>query len=79
MVFGYEARVVLFAVGVGAFTEPIFVPGVVAVLALGEKATLPCFMSTLPAPFTIGLCGTCLFFPGVVPDFETLLDVVNGE
>jgi len=79
MVLGYEAGVVLFAVGVGAFAEPIFVPRVVAVLAFGEETTLPCFVAALPTPFAVCLCRACLFFPGVVPNFETLLDVVGGE
>ena len=79
MVFGYEAGVVLFAVGVGAFAEPIFVPGVVAVLALSEEAALPRFVPTLPAPFAVSLCRACLFLPGVIPDVETLLDLFSGE
>jgi len=79
VIFGYEAGVILFAVSVGAFAEPVFVPGVVAVLALGEEATFPSFVSALSTPLAICLCGTCLFLPGVVPDFETLLDVVGGE
>src|SRR5712672_2846863 len=67
VVFGYKTRVVLFAVGVGTLAEPILVTRIVAVLTLGEEATLPRLVSTLPAPFTICLCGAGLFLPGVVP------------
>jgi len=79
VVFRYEAGVVLFAVGMGAFAEPVFMPRVVTVLALSEEATLPCLVPALPTPFAIDLCGASLFFPGVVPDFKSLLDVVGGE
>jgi len=79
MVFGYEAGVVLFAVGMGAFTEPIFMARVVAVLALREETAFPHLVSTLPTPFAICLRGAGLLLPGVVPDFEPLLDVVGGE
>jgi len=79
VVFRYEAGVVLFAVGVGAFSEPIFMARVVAVLAFGEEAAFPCLVPTLPTPFAICLRGAGLLLPGVVPDFEPLLDVVGGE
>ena len=45
VVFWYEAGVVLFAVGVGALAKPVFVPGVVTVLALGEEAAFPRLVS----------------------------------
>jgi len=79
VVFGYEAGIVLFAIGVGAFAEPIFMARVVAVLALGEEAAFPCLVPALPTPFAICLRGAGLFLPGVVPDIEPLLDVVGSE
>ena len=79
VVFRYKARVVLFAVGMGAFAEPVFMSRVVTVLAFGEEAALLRLVPALPTPLAICLRGAGLFLPGVIPDVQPLLNMVSRE
>src|SRR5712671_6130407 len=79
VIFWDETGIVLFAVSVRTFAEPIFVSQVVAILAFSNEATFPSFMPTFATPLAVGLCRTGLFLPGVVPHLEALLNVVGSQ